>query len=189
MLKERDVFRSDDFGTADLAIVLGGREPFLTHRITTGIDLITSSRVPTLLLTGDGRSRHGEETTEAQRMRDFAVEHGISPDVLILEDQSGDTVANACNCNELLKSNAALQNASSIAIISSAWHMLRSLMIFRHHIDDSVSLFCHPASDGYNADNWSSDCHGVQLVRKELGYIRKLLNSGYRMPNSVGITK
>lgn len=182
LFKEQDVFRSDRYETVDLAIVLGGPEPFLTHRIETAVQLISSSRTPRLLLTGDGRIRHGEVTTEAERMRAFAIEHRVDSAALILEDRSGDTIANARNCNKLLTSSRALQGISSIAIVTSAWHMLRSLMIFRHHIHQSVSLFCQPSADGYNAKTWSENPSAIQLVKMELRYIRQLIDHGYRLP-------
>lgn len=177
-----DVFRHDDVERADLAIVLGTSGPELVHRITAGAQLINSGRIKKLLLTGDGRKRHAAYRTEAERMREAAIKLGVSPCDIILEGESQDTIANAKKCNDILQSHPDLQNVQSIFLVSSAWHMLRSFIIMRHHLSDTITLFCHPTKDGFTKDNWESFPEGVRLVNKELHLISGLLKRGYNIP-------
>lgn len=176
------LFRKDDFSHADLAIVFGANEPELDHRITTGAELITSGRVQKLLLTGDGRRRHSATRTEAARMRDIAVSLGVRPSNIIIEDKSQDTIANAQKCRALIEANSELRGIQSVALVSSAWHMLRVFMLMRRCLRDVITLFCHPTPDGHTADNWETSAAGQHVVANEIRLIGKLLRKGYRLP-------
>jgi len=175
----QDLFRSDDFESTDLAIVLGSGDPFLRHRIDTAVTLIKANRVPRLLLLG----KELEGCTEADRMRSIALDAGVPCTQITVEKRSSDTVENAENCCHMLRTLPELQGVRTIALVTSAWHMLRGLMIMRHHLPAELTLLCHPAmAPGFNSDDWRSTKLGNLRVRKELEYIGRLLNDEYRLP-------
>lgn len=181
----QDVFRDDAFDTADLAIVFGASKPELTYRIESGVNLVTTKRVPKLLLTGYGRpSSRVKRRSEASQMKAYALANGVSENQILIEDESTNTVENACKCLGMLATHPALKDVLSIALVSSAWHMLRSLTIMLHHSPQTLTFFCHPAGGGCTAANWRNDREGIRLVENELRLISTLLTLGYKLPCS-----
>ena len=145
--------------------------------------MINSSRVGKLLLTGDGRSWHAANRTEADRMREVAIQLGVFSHDIIVEEESQNTIANARKCRDIIRSHPDLQNVTSIVLVSSAWHMLRSFMIMRHHLPRAITVLCHPTEQGYNGDTWATSSEGRRLVCNELRLIGKLIKAGYSVPS------
>jgi vancomycin permeability regulator SanA len=179
-LLPKDVFRQDAPERADLAIVVGASDPdHLRHRIAAAVSLMTSGRVPRLLLSGDGRKKHPEGISEAERMKTIALKAGIPASAMFVEDSAQDTIAIARECARLLKSDGALQTVRSAILVSSAWHMHRLYLIMRRHLPRQVALSCSPATEGITAANWQTTPQGRALVENELRLIEKLAKTGY----------
>ncbi len=177
-----DVFRQDPTDRADAVIVVGAPDSdHLRHRISAGVALIKAGRAETLIVCGDGRQKNPEQRSEADRMREFAVQAGISIDRIVIEESSADPVSTAKECNRLLKSDSRLSAVRSIFLVSSAWHLLRLHIIMKRHLPNKVKLYCHPANEGLTASNWQTSPLGRATVENELRLIDKLLNTGYSL--------
>lgn len=181
-LQPKDVFRSDPFDKADVAIVVGASDPDnLRHRITAGIALFTKKKVPTLLLCGDGRKKHPQGRTEADRMQELTTQAGVPSDAIILDDSNDDFAASAKECGQLLKTHARLQGVRSVALVSSAWHILRLCIVMRRYVPKQLTLYGCPAAEGVTAANWQTTPQGRAIVENELRLIEKLLKTGYSL--------
>ena len=181
-LQPKDVFRADSFDRADVAIVVGASDAeYLRHRISTGIALVTKKKVPSLLLCGDGRKKHPQSRTEADRMKELAMLAGVAEDAIVLEDANDDSAASAKECGQLLKTHPRLQAARSVALVSSAWHILRLCIVMRRYLPKPVTIYGCPATDGITATNWQSTPQGRAMVDNELRLIEKLLKTGYSL--------
>ncbi|MEY3459824.1 MAG: hypothetical protein RL215_2981 [Planctomycetota bacterium] len=175
----KDVFVADLFDEAGAAIVIGAPDPVdLQQRTAAGIALIKSRRVPLLVLSGGG-SREPGGPPEALRMRDVAVAAGIPDSALIVDDSSVDLPDAARACQRLIKADARFRSLRSLAIVSSAWHLLRASIVFRHHLPRQVRIYCHPTPDGITARNWMLEPRGRAAAENELRLIDRLLKSGY----------
>ena len=71
--------------------------------------------------------------TESYLMKKWLVEKGIDANRIIPEDKSKDTVDNALNSVEILKTN----NAKNIILITSASHIRRAKTIFEEAISNA----------------------------------------------------
>lgn len=181
-LLPKDVFKQDDAARADVAIVVGSPDPeHLRQRTAAGVALFKAGRVPRLILCGDGRHKHSEQRSEADRMQELAVQAGVPQSALLLEDSGQDIAASAKECSRLLKSDSSLQTARSAFLVSSAWHLLRLYIILRRHLPRQLTLYCHPANEGITSANWHSQPQGRALVDNELRLIDKLLKTGYSL--------
>lgn len=165
-----------------MALVVGASDPdYLRHRISTGIALITKKKVHTLLLCGDGRRKHAEGRSEADRMKELALKAGVPEEALVLEDANDDSAASAKECGQLLKTHPRLQATRSVALVSSAWHILRLGIVMRRYLPKQVTLYGCPATEGITATNWQSTPQGRATVDNELRLIEKLLKTGYSL--------
>jgi vancomycin permeability regulator SanA len=175
----KDVFVEDAFGQADAALVIGAPDVVdLQQRIAAGIALVKSRRVPLLILSGGGRKEPGG-LTEAERMCEVAVAAGLREDILISDSASTDLAGIAKEFQRLLKADSRLSTLRSLAVVSSAWHLLRASIVFRKHVPRQVKLYCHPTPDGITARNWMLEPRGRAAAENELRLIEKLLKSGY----------
>ncbi|QEG38193.1 hypothetical protein UC8_01460 [Roseimaritima ulvae] len=69
-----------------------------------------------------------------------------------------------------------------MALVSSAWHMYRVLMISEHVFPRSTTFCCQPTIDGCNIDNWPENAAFRNLVANELRYIAKLIEGKVQLP-------
>ena len=181
-MQPKDVFRADPFDKVDVAIVIGASDAeHLRHRINTGIALVTKKKVQSLLLCGDGRRKHPEGRSEADRMKEQAIKAGVPENAIVLEDANDDSAASAKECGQLMKTHPRLQAARSVALVSSAWHILRLCIVMRRYLPKQVTIYGCPATEGITATNWSSTPQGRATVDNELRLIEKLLKTGYSL--------
>lgn len=178
----KDVFRSDAAGRADAAIVVGASDQdYLRHRIEAGIMLFQGRRVSRLILTGDGRKKHCEGRSEAERMREVAIQAGVPAEAIFIDETHDDITACAKDLGRLLKSDALWLAIRNIVLVSSAWHLFRLFILMRRHLPHQCLLTCHPASEGITAANWQTSPQGRAVVENEVRLIEKLLKTGYSL--------
>lgn len=140
-----------------------------------------AGRADTLIVCGDGRHKNPDQRSEAERMREYAVDAGIAFERIMVEESSADPVSSAKECNRLLKSDSRLSSVRSVFLVSSAWHLLRLYIIMKRHLPNKVKLYCQPASEGVTAANWQTSPQGRATVENELRLIDKLLSTGYSL--------
>ena len=124
---------------ADIIVVLGGGlqgaskperpTPDLggaADRMWAGAKLYNAGKAPKVLLTGGSQPWNGLTTSEADGMADLMISFGVAKEDLILEDQSQNTYENAVQSKPLLTE----LEAQSALLVTSAFHMQRSLAVF-----------------------------------------------------------
>ena len=109
----------------DAIVVLGGVG---FDRLLYGIRLLRAGRAPLLVLSGGiVPSRIGTDMTEAARMRRLAIEFGVTPKMILVEERSRNTRENALFTRQLLE-----KRGKKILLVTSAGHMLRAAAVFRN---------------------------------------------------------
>lgn len=109
---------------ADCALVFGAAVyaqnqpgPAITRRVAAAATLYNNEQVQTLILSG-GRGE-GVRHSEAQVMRALAIELGVQPQDIILEDQSHSTWENIAYAKNLTS------QCSSVVGVSDPYHLAR----------------------------------------------------------------
>ena len=101
---------------------------YVANRMLTVMRLQRALDVPVILSGGKVFADTGREADIEQRIFE---QMGVPNDKLLIENQSRNTVENARNSNEIIKAH----NFSKVLLVTSGFHMPRSLMIFeREHI-------------------------------------------------------
>ncbi|HJO94673.1 MAG TPA: ElyC/SanA/YdcF family protein [Victivallales bacterium] len=77
------------------------------------------------IITSGGMAEGG--VTEAYVMKEWLVKNNVPENMIIMDDNSKDTVGNAVDCARLLKS----ERAENMTLISSASHMRRAMSCFQ----------------------------------------------------------
>ena len=133
-----------------IAIILGYQlnldstmDPILVHRLDMGLKLLKEEKIDKVIVTG-GRPREEVLKSEAEVMYEYLVEHGVSKDMIIKEETSKSTFANAKYSVPIVKE----LKADRVIIVTTIEHFLNydynPLKIFSEFInDDKINLMVY----------------------------------------------
>lgn len=113
----------------DYLVVLGaglrGRSisASLLYRLETALDF--HDMYPDLKIVVSGGQGEGEDMTEALAMRNFLVDNGVNPSLIIMEDKSTNTYENFLYTKNVLEEETGKEDFT-ITIISNNFHMYRA---------------------------------------------------------------
>ena len=136
-----DAGNRDDRRPADAIVVLGAAQyngrpsAILRARVEHGIDLYEAGLARWLIVTG-GKAE-GDRTTEAATARTLAIERGVPPSAILVEDQGRTTLESLRGVGAVLREH----DLSSALFVSDRTHMLRVLRIAR---DQGITAWGSP---------------------------------------------
>ena len=106
----------------------GSMRDELTERLR--VVLKSAEKYPNakIVCTGGGTAAENENATEAGRMAEWLAGNGISPDRIIVEDQSQTTAQNAMLTMDILEEN--YPQVCQLAIVSSDYHIATGTLLF-----------------------------------------------------------
>lgn len=113
------------------------------RRIPKALELLRSRGSPLLLISGTGK---GISLTElVNQQGDSAVKIHEHWEKIVLEDKSTSTIQNARNSSKVLHE----KGVKRIILVTSEYHMNRSLMIFKKAVPDA-EIFAYPVASDYS---------------------------------------
>jgi uncharacterized SAM-binding protein YcdF (DUF218 family) len=136
-------YRSKDYveydKVYDYVVVLGGyswydyrmaKPQFMrsSDRLWQALRLLNLQRAKKILISGGSGSLEMPLDKEAKHIYDFLVQVGIPKDKILIENESKNTYENAVYSKRIIDS---LNSGQSVLLITSAFHMRRSLAIFK----------------------------------------------------------
>jgi len=155
----------------DVLLVLGystnPEDPVFQSRVDKVVELHNKGFAPQIIMSGccSDKLDIKPKQTEAACMRDYAIDSGISPSVIMLEEESVDTLGNFY----YTKKNILLAcNWFNIGIVSTPWHVFRSEWLAEIVLGPDFEV------TGYASENpagWSD-----QKIRTSETYNRELLD-------------
>ncbi|MDQ6706453.1 MAG: YdcF family protein [Acidobacteriota bacterium] len=99
-----------------------------SDRLLHAVHLYRAGKAPIILLSGGTVEVFGHpRQLEVEAARNLLEEWGIPPNVVVLEDQSRNTVENAVDSRRILEA----KGIRRIILVTSAMHMPRALAVFR----------------------------------------------------------
>lgn len=128
---------------ADVIIAVSGGDT--TARTQQAIDLYKKGWAPKLIFSGAALDKSGP--SNAKVMRDQALLQGVPSADIIIEEASETTEQNAKQTGSIISR----KDIRSAIVVTSAYHMKRTLVEFRHQSPDA-SFRPHPVSSD---DQWS----------------------------------
>ena len=106
----------------------GSMKDELIRRLKVGLDCAGQYPNAYVVCTGGGTAEENREATEAGQMGAWLLENGLDEKRLILEDRSRSTIENARYTLDILRTD--YPQVSSVAIISSDYHITRGSLLF-----------------------------------------------------------
>ncbi len=169
----------DNGASGDCIIVLGSVKA-AKYRVPAAVEAFYSGRSEKIMLCG-GKVRNfsGESMTEADNMYKKALELGVPEASVIMEKTSQNTIENIlCSLLELQRSMW-LNKVKSVLLVTTTYHMRRSLHIAQYLFPAHISVHSCPADDTTTKrDNWMNTPEGIDRVKEEALNIVRCVNNG-----------
>ena len=163
---------------ADCIIVLGSVKA-AKYRVPVAVNAYKAGRANKLLLCG-GKLRELPTGTcsEAEHMRKAVLEQGVAEENIILENSSQNTIENLLFSLIELQRNFWLNKVRRVLLVTTAYHMRRSLAIARYLFPEHITIVPCPANDNNTRrDNWMNTSVGIERAKCEaMNIVRYVLN-------------
>lgn len=164
--------------SADCIIVLGSAKA-AEYRVPVAVDAYRAGRARKIMLCGGAlRIFPIGQCTEAEYMRNAALELGIAEDDLILENTSQNTIENILFALIELQRAFWLNKVRRVLLVTTAYHMRRSLAIARYLFPKHIDIAPCPANDhNTRRENWMNTPKGIARAKGEaMNLVRCVLN-------------
>lgn len=153
---------------ADCIIVLGSIKA-AQYRVPVAVEAYKAGRAGKLVLCG-GKLREFPtgNYSEAEHMRQAALALGVREEDIILENSSQHTVENIRFALAELQQAFKLDNLHRVLLVTTTYHMRRSLAIARHLFPEHIAVIPCPANDNNTRrDNWMHTPVGIKRAKDE----------------------
>lgn len=163
----------------DCIIVLGSIKAS-QYRIPIAAEAYHEKRASRLLLCGGKVREFSEGTmTEAEHMYKRAIELGVKPEDIIMESSSQNTVENILGALMELQRVFWLNRVKKVLLITTTYHMRRSLAAARYLFPKHIEVLPCPADDNNTRrDNWMSSKEGRERALAEVLNIITCVKNG-----------
>ena len=180
-IADRMLFQGlEDTGeTADCIIVLGSIKA-AQYRIPVAVDAYRAGRAKYIVLCGGvARLFPTGNCTEAEHMYRAALDLGVPEEVVILENSSKNTVENILFALVELQRHFCLNKIHRVLLVTTSYHMRRSLAIARYYLPKHITVIPCPADDtNTKRDNWMNSPAGIARVLDEAMNIIRYVTDG-----------
>lgn len=153
---------------ADCIIVLGSIKA-AQYRVPVAVNAYNAGRANKIMLCG-GKLRDFPDGnySEAEHMRQAALELGVAEEDIILENSSQNTVENLLFALIELQRSFWLNKVHRVLLVTTAYHMRRSLAIARYLLPEHITVTPCPANDNNTRrDNWMNTPIGIERAKSE----------------------
>ena len=164
---------------ADCILVLGSLKA-AKYRVPIAAQAYNAGRAGKVLLCG-GKLREFQDGTytEAEHMKKAALESGIAVKDIILENASQNTVENILYALIEIQRALWLNNVHRVLLVTTTYHMRRSLAIARYLFPKHMTVLPCPADDtNTRRNNWTQSDVSVKRVKNEAMKIVAYVNNG-----------
>ena len=167
----------EDIGeNADCIIVLGSSKASL-YRVPVAAKAYHDKRATKILLAGG--IVNGVDKGHAGDMRNKAIELGVKAEDIIVENNSQNTVENVlCSLLELQRAFW-LNRIKKVLLVTTTYHMRRSLAIARYLFPTHIRVLPCPGDDNNTKrGNWMESEEGRKRATSEVVKIVDCVNNG-----------
>ncbi|MCQ2565781.1 MAG: YdcF family protein [Clostridia bacterium] len=174
------VFRGIEYSgeKAEAAVILGTN----THAESRAIGsakLYLNGGVKKLISSGNPAWDFPEgRYSEAEYMKLIMVREGVPAEDIIVENQALTTLENMTYSLKILENTPGLLKDSKFILITSGYHMYRSLLLARQ-IFKGINIIPYPVwEDDVRPETWRNSEYGTARVRNEVHFLIKHAKEG-----------
>jgi uncharacterized SAM-binding protein YcdF (DUF218 family) len=177
----------DDHQKGDCIFVPGSSQAVI-YRLPKAIELFKNGRAKKILFSG-GVVWEGNVLSEAELLRDKAIEMGIPDEDIIVEKVSLHTKENVLASLLVLDRALGLHNINRLIVVTASIHMRRMHLSLKTFMPPWISFsLCAVDDKTTNKDNWFNNPYGRKRVEMEANKLINYVKLGYIMDENVEIT-
>lgn len=170
---------NDNGANVDCIIVLGSIKA-ARYRVSVAVKAFFAGRAEKIMLCG-GKTRNfpGGSMTEAENMYEKTLELGVPETSILMENNSQNTIENILYSLLELQRSMWLNKVRSVLLVTTTYHMCRSLHLARYLFPAHISAYPCPADDTTTKrDNWMNTTKGIERAKAEALNIVRCVNNG-----------
>lgn len=170
---------ADTGENVDCVIVLGSVKA-AQYRVPVAVDAYNAGRANKLMLCG-GKIRDfpNGKYSEAEHMAKAVLELGVPAENIILENSSQNTIENILFALIELQRSFWLNKVNKVLLVTTTYHMRRSLAIARYLFPRHIDIIPCPANDNNTRrENWMNTPAGIDRAKREAMKIISYVISG-----------
>ena len=158
----------DNGANADCIIVLGSTKA-AKYRVPVAVKAFFAGRSEKIMLCGGKtKSFPSGNMTEAENMYEKSLELGVPEASIVLENNSQNTIENVLFSLLELQRSMWLNKVKSVLLVTTTYHMRRSLHLTRYLFPAHISVYPCPADDTTTRrDNWMNSKEGIDRAKTE----------------------
>ena len=166
----------EDSGQAcEYALLLGMDTSEAIVRATYAAELYRKGRVRRIISSGGVlREYNGKMVSECHIMADVLMKNGVPSDAIIIEDRATTTRENMIFGTLLLNRATRLAGVDKLTVITSVWHMKRSLGLARCFLPRKVRAIGAPAPLPCDESAWLASVENRVIVDNEIRFLKDL---------------
>lgn len=177
----------DDYEYGDLIFVPGSNKA-VEYRLPKAIELYNNGRAKKILFSG-GVTWGGSTITEANLLKQKAMEQGVPEEDILVEDISLHTKENVLASLLILDREFYLHNIKRILVVTTMYHMRRFYLTLKTYMPDWIEYSCCPVNDKTTkADNWFKYPNSRIRVENESRKIIRYVKEGILVDDDVEIS-
>lgn len=111
--------------------------------------------------------------SEAEYQKVVAMRGGVPEEAIFCENQAQDTYQNMTYSLEIMQAHPEMLEGDTVIIITSAYHMKRSMMLAQHVFPEKKIVPYPIYEEGVQADNWMNSERGIKRVRSEVFFLSR----------------
>lgn len=159
----------DNLRKSDLIVAVSGGDT--RARAEEAAKLYLEGWAPRILFSG--AALDPESRSNADAMREIAVEVGVPPDMILVEEESYNTRENAVLSSQLVE---ALEH-ERIILVTSPYHQRRTYIEFRNELREDIDIVNHSAPDQrWSRRFWWRNSFGRNITVSEIPKVLYALN-------------
>lgn len=169
----------DTGDNVDCIIVLGSIKA-TKYRVPVAVNAYNAGRADKIMLCGGALRDFSEgKSSEAEHMCKSALEFGVAEENIILENTSQSTVENILCALVELQRAFWLNRVKKVLLVTTTYHMRRSLAIARYLFPKHIDIVPCPADDNNTKrDNWMNTPMGIERAKGEALNIVRCVKNG-----------
>lgn len=144
-----------DNGKTSKYCLVFGNNMLIKERVAKAVELYNNKRIQKVIFMGgtNGISNQNNSIiSEADKMKELAIEAGINENDIILDNTSNNTFENIDNAMSLIKNE--IDTIKNITVITSEFHLKRCYAILKKNYPN-INITLVAAKDGFSdSDNW-----------------------------------
>ncbi|WP_163103321.1 YdcF family protein [Peribacillus alkalitolerans] len=170
-------------------IFVPGSSKAVEYRLPKAIQLYNEGRAKKILFSG-GVIWEGNKVPEAQLLKLKAIELGIPPEDILIEDVSLNTKENVLASLLVLDRAIGLHNIKRLLVVTANYHIRRLHLNLKTFMPSWIQYSLCPANDQTTRqDNWFQSPYGRKRVEMESSKIINYVKKGYILDEDVEISK